>query len=201
MFPPPVLILECGYINGDSGSYHERRLARVSTSWNKLHGEALKAPERPDDRWVALGIDLPVWRDLGAYTLILGQVQGDATVPRNYAAILAGITKAAGDTYGPVRVRPHPLIQKPTRTLEEDLSYAARAVTWTSNSAVDAVLAGVPTIAFNWGCMAWPVTSHALCEPHYVGNRLPWCYDLSYRQWTHDELRTGHAWEHLSYGI
>ena len=133
--------------------------------------------------------------------MILGQVAGDAAVPAGYDKVLDGMAKAAREHYGAVRVRRHPLMEKPERSLTADLAGAERAITWTSNSAVDAVLAGVPTIALNPGCIAWPVTSHQLGDPLFTGDRDAWCYDLAYRQFTHDELANGEAWRHIRYGI
>ena len=197
----PVLILECGYINGNGSNYKENRSRFVSASWNKLHGNALESPPRPGDRWGQLGIEVVPWKTAGEYTLILSQVGGDASVPPQYGQVLTGFIQAAREHYGNVVVRQHPLVAEPARTLREDLTEARRAITWNSNSAVESVLAGVPTIAFNPGCIAWPVTSHRLGDPLFIGEREPWCYDLAYRQFTHDEIANGEAWRHLRYGI
>jgi hypothetical protein len=196
-----ILILGGAYTTGTSGDYQRDRLVYCSAGWDKPDGEALSAPPRPADRWHRLGLDLLPWAERDGYALILGQCAGDLAVPGDYAKVLAGMKQAAAEHYGPVRVRKHPLINGGQRPLAEDLAGARLAITWTSTSAVEAVLAGVPTITFSPQAIAWPVTSHALGDPPYLGDRGLWCYDLAYRQWTLAELTSGEAWEHLSYGI
>jgi hypothetical protein len=69
-------------------------------------------------------------------------------------------------------------------------------VTFNSNSAVDAVLAGVPAYVEDEGGMAFDVASHTVGEIHRP-DRAQWAHDLAYCQWTVDEMASGATWEHL----
>jgi hypothetical protein len=197
----PVLMLGGAYTTGTGPNYNANRLHLVSSSWDQSNGEALSGPKRPADRWLGLGIELLPWTDRDGYTLILGQLPGDLAVPDNYTSVLMGMRKAASEHYGKVRMRPHPLVEVQQRSLSDDLGGAERAITWCSTSAVEAVIAGVPTITFHPSAIAWPVTSHALGDPPYLGERDQWCYDLAYRQWSLEALANGEAWEHIRYGL
>lgn len=197
----PRLMLEAGYINGEGPEYVDRRLRFVSTSWNGLHGYGDDGPNRPSDRWLALGVELKPWALSGDYILILEQAVGDAAAPP--AGTMDGVIKALETKGRPLRRRPHPLTA-PARPLAVDLEGAKWAVTWSSTAAVEAVIAGVPTVALDPGAIAWPVCSHwigpswrAKGDRFYLGPREQWAYNLAYRQWTHAELASGQAWEHI----
>ncbi len=193
----PWLCLEAGYINGNTGDYHVDRRRFISTGWCGMHGRAYPTPVRPSDRWDALNIELVPWRMGGRYALILGQHPGDAA---SAGCRPDEITEQALSVYDKVRVRPHPLLNPNLRTLADDLEGARVAITWNSTAAVEAVIAGIPTVTLDEGSIAWPVTSHVVGET-YTGSREMWCYNLAYRQWTHDELRSGEAWETIKHGI
>ena len=195
----PRLILEAGYINGQSGDYVQDRLQFVSAGWNGLHGRADPGPlDCPPDRWNALETEIMPWRkDDGKYVLICDQHPGDATSgPLKWWEPIADQLAQFKVIY-----RPHPLLASNLPPLSESLIDAGLVVTWSSTAAVEAVLAGVPTITRDQGSIAWPVTSHSLDDEVYLGTRDKWAYNLAYRQWTHHELQDGTAWEYLRYGI
>ncbi len=110
-------------------------------------------------------------------------------------------------TYGErMRVREERLLAKrifsdPTCDIAQDLQNASWLVTYNSNSAVDAVLAGVPAVTCDPGSMAWPVTGHDPTSPPPMPDRTQWAYDLAYTQWSPDEVRNGDAWDHLRGGM
>ena len=84
--------------------------------------------------------------------------------------------------------------------LMQDFKDAYCAVTYNSLSAVDAVLEGIPTIALDNGCMAYPVTHHSLDKIENLDrsiDKTQWCYDTAYSQWSGTEFREGKAWEHI----
>ncbi len=194
----PRMILEAGYINGQSGDYHRDRLRFVSTGWNGLHGRADRGPSGcPPDRWEKLRHAVKPWqvRRVNQYLLICDQHPGDACAPEGTRWRLA--QDQARLVAARVIYRPHPLLAPDMRPLHEALADAHTVLTWSSTAAIEAVIAGVPTIAMDEGSMAWPVTSHGLDRKEFLGDRSQWLYDLAYRQWTHDELRSGEAWETL----
>jgi len=200
----PVLVFERGYV-GDRQEW-------TSAGWNGLNGRA-RFPQVDDRgaRWEAhFGHLLHPWRDGGEYALLMGQVRGDSAIERIdigrwYAEAVAGLRR-----HGlPVVFRPHPVevergsvpaidgAPKLRGSLEDALAHAAVVATYNSNTGVDAVLAGVPTIACDEGSMAWPVTVHGFDEPLQRPDRSEWCARLAWCQWSKDELRNGVAWEHL----
>lgn len=191
----PVLILECGHINGTSGDYRADRARFVSASWNDLHGLADPMPPAPDDRWKALGIELRDWAGPGP-TLVLGQHPGDASVPVNYARLLASLLERLPDA----RFRPHPLVKRSERHLHDELDESGRVVTWSSNASVEALIAGVPVVTLSEMAITRPVSAHSLDAPDWRGDRLPFLSWLAYRQWTLAEYASGEAWAWLRQG-
>lgn len=194
-----VLVMERGYL-GD-------RFKWTSLAWNGLNGHGDFGRQPTDDsRFADNFAPMKPWKDGGDYVLILGQVPGDASLKGQ--DMHPWYRKAAKDAalhYGlPVRFRPHPLAARrggnksvpgamnSTGTLEEALDGAAVAITYNSNSGVDAVLHGVPTVAMDQGAMAWDVTSHRIgdmCKPL----RDRWAANLAWKQWSMDEIRDGTA--------
>lgn len=189
-----VLVMERGYV-GD-------RFAWTSLGWNGLNGRA-QFPDVPATHTVP---DTAPWSQGGSYVLLLGQVPGDASLQgKDLSYWYAQTAGEARKAYGlPVMFRPHPLAARrggrqtvagtlPSEgTLERALAGAAVAITWNSNSAVDAVLAGVPTVAVDSGSMAWEVTGHQIGDT-VTPDRAQWLQRLVDRQWTLDEIRSGDA--------
>lgn len=187
-----VLVMERGYL-GD-------RFRWYSLGWGGLNGRArfyprLDGGERFLDHHGAL---VKPWRCGGDYVLLIGQMPTDVSLQgKNIEPWYQQSTRAAALAYKlPVRFRPHPQLavyglksKTPPGaeliggTLHEALAGAAVCVTWNSNTAVDAVLAGVPTVAMDEGSMAYPVTGHKIgdlliCEREYWAYRLAWCQFL-----------------------
>lgn len=198
-----VLVMERGYL-GD-------RFAWTSLGWNGLNGRA-QWPEPGDDgeRFERnFGHLRQEWRrtDEG-HALIIGQVQGDAAlaetdIERWYLDAHEAMHRRGFN----VVFRPHPESLKRRHdlgplahltvdgTLADALSNAAVAVTWNSNAGVEAVLAGIPTITCDDGAMARPVTAHGLDAELVTPDRDDWLRRMAWRQWTMDEIASGHAWE------
>lgn len=85
------------------------------------------------------------------------------------------------------------------RLLVDELREAWAVVAFTSNAAVDAAIAGVPTFACDPACMAWDVSSGDIANierPTYP-DRKPWVHRLAYSQWTIAEMRDGTMWKRL----
>lgn len=200
-----VLVMERGYL-GD-------RMAWSSLAWNGLNGRGqMYLPTNVDHQRFDThhpGLLQP-WRTGGRYVLLLGQVPGDMSLQGRdltpwYQAAAEDAARATGL---PVFFRPHPVaLERGFRqsyqgatllagSLQAALAEAACCVTFNSNSAVDAVLAGVPTVAADQGSMAWHVTSRSareLVRP----DRRDWAHALAWCQWTLPEIAAGEFWEHL----
>lgn len=197
------LVMEAGYV-GD-------RLQWVSLGYNGLNGRADFCNQgAPGDRWQRHHAHrMKPWRALSGdgYGLIMGQVPGDEGVRE--VDLAAFYAQAAADIralgYLPL-FRPHPKAPETqargvgtlhNHTLADALGGAEFVVAWNSNSAVDAVLAGVPAVVMDRGSMAWPVAGHSLCALPPQPEREQWAHELAYAQWTHAEMASGEAWAHL----
>jgi len=197
-----VLVLERGYF--------QDRFTLTSIGWDGLNGRAdFCNADSPPDRWLKHGVPVSDWKEGGRYVLILGQVPGDmshrhADINQFYADSISRLS----DSGLSVVFRPHPLgsvkpqgcLVDADSTLEQSLSGAAYCVTFNSNSGVDAVLAGVPTITMDKGAMAWDVTGHNYAEPPRP-DREQWLNNLAYCQWDEAEIESGEAWQHLKKGL
>ena len=193
------LVMEAGYIGN--------RLENTSIGYNGLNGYADFCVEAvPADRWCRFADLMKPWRTGGEYYLLIGQVPGDASLKGNDMS--QWLRQIPTEIKGlPVYYRPHPLGAANThhRRIEGSLSAAldsARAViTFNSNTAVEAVLAGVPAITLDRGSMAWEVSSHSLEGALVMPPRQRWAERLAYCQWTQQEIESGAAWAHLKYKL
>ena len=201
-----VLVMERGFVGDRIGTW-------TSCGLDGLNGRALW-PDVDDGgaRWRRFhdGLLQP-WRSpFDGPVLVCGQVPGDASL---YGRDLTGW---AVETVAALRAldrevvyRPHPLVVRQgeanwcppgarlsTAPIADDLARCGGAVTFNSNSGVEAVLAGVPTVTGDEGAVAWPVTSHEVgtwCRP----TREAWAHRLAWCQWTLDEIASGDAWDAL----
>jgi len=199
-----VLVLERGYLGN--------RRAYSMCGWNGLNGNAdFGAAGNPRDR-----LDrhfkniLAPWRTTGKHTLIMGQVPGDQSVLGvDLMQWYEDAATSAASMRRPVYFRPHPMSPAPpypnlpimAGTLGDALADAAAVVTFNSNSAVDAAIAGVPVYTLDRGSMAWDVAAHSLDDDPIRPDRTQWASDLAYKQWSLQEVTAGDAWAHLKEGI
>jgi hypothetical protein len=200
-----VCILERGYLadrfawtsvsfgGGLNGRGTFRGLHHDGSRWERHFAHLM----RPWRKWI--------WPTAG-YALLIGQVPGDNSLRGvDIDAWYRATAAEAARKGSPVRFRPHPMaLQRgilrgvdgvPTLggSLEDALAGADVVLTFNSNTAVESVLAGVPTVAFDEGSMAWPVTGHAVGEI-ITPDRTPWTHWLAWCQWTMDEMRSGDCW-------
>jgi hypothetical protein len=189
---PHMLVMERGHLPD--------RMIYTSCGWDGLARRG-RYPLATDwgMRWRPRWGDLMrPWRGTTGYALIIGQVEGDAALAglgmQRWVKEQTDDLRAAG---WDVRFRPHPLVARPERSLEADLTGAALCVTYNSTAGVEAVLAGVPTVTLDEGAMAWEVTSHAVPEIVRPA-REAWAHALAWTSYTLEEVAAGLAWEHLA---
>jgi hypothetical protein len=192
-----VVILERGYL-GD-------RFAWTSVSFGGgLNGRGeFRGPQEDGSRFERhfghLLQPWHAWRD--GYALLIGQVPGDISI--RHVDIDAWYRQSAKALrqYGwpDVRFRPHPLagrlrsgagLPQIGGTLPEALQGAGVVVTYNSNTGVEAVLAGRPTIAMDQGSMAWDVAGHQVTEI-VTPDRTAWTHRLAWRQFDKSEFESG----------
>lgn len=196
-----VLVMERGYLGN--------RFEYTSLGWNGLNGRAT-FPEYPCDggqRFRDCGFELKPPREGGDYVLIIGQVATDMAVRDvNIRAWEKSAAEEAQRITGmPVIYRPHPEdvrrgrarslcgVKTGTGSLNDALENAALVVTYSSNTAVDALIAGVPAVAMSPGSMAYGVAAKEIGDPVNWGAREQWAHALAWKQWTLDEIASGKA--------
>lgn len=168
--------------------------------YNDLQHDAVMP--RPADRWLKLGIGMPV-RRWGSEILL--------AVPDQKPCIFYGIDLDTwiADTVAtikkhtdrPIRVRErNPNRQaRVANDLESDLSDVHAVVTYNSIAATESVLAGVPAFALAPANAARPVANTDLTtidQPWYPDQDqiYAWACHLAYGQFHNTELANGTAW-------
>lgn len=147
------------------------------------------------------------WKKREGHALLIGQVPGDMSLAGvNIRRWYVETSLALNDAGYDVRYRHHPVATErgfPAReipgakivggSLKEALDGAALVVTFNSNTAVESVLAGLPTIAMDRGSMAWDVTGHATGDV-IRPQRMAWASELAWKQWMLNEIASGECW-------
>jgi len=159
-------------------------------------------------RWAMWRDGLQPWQENGNYALVIGQVHGDASlygIDINQWAYMA--VNQAKRVYDKVVFRHHPEIKAKDRAnfgvqimqgpLQSVLKKAKCVITYSSNTAVEAIMAGIPAVTAIKGSMAWDVSSHNIEDPLIYPDREEWGKKLAYTQWSIDEMREGLPWKHL----
>lgn len=180
-----------GYFQATYGDDHSGFFRLSRNRWQHS-GEG-----EPDfARWKALGLKIDPWRKGGEHILVcppgdvfsgaVGGFSSEAWI-RTVLSTLYKITER------PVRVR----LKSETgrRPLAADLKECHALVTYMSNTAVQALLAGVPVFC-NESCAAFPMGGRDLGEienPPMPEGREVWAATLAANQWTLEEIRAGHA--------
>jgi hypothetical protein len=199
-----VIVLETGYVNRGDGHNHH-----YAAGFNGLNGRAdFRNQGMGDERLRLLNAQLRPY-SRGNKIILCGQVPWDASVDMHDHVKWLKLTASQIQKITDKKVvfRPHPKAPLPsiygcehsTRPLEEDLADAHCVVTWNSNSAVEAVIYGKPVFAFDEGSMVWGLANRSLLDldnPKYP-DRKQWAQNLSYCQWTINEMSNGETWKHL----
>lgn len=193
-----TVILETGYLNRGGGPNHH-----YAVGLNGINGRAdFRNSNSPPDRMEKLGVFPRDWKN-GEHIVLCGQVPWDASVDFSNHIEWLHLTARELIKLGRLVIfRPHPLCKLKsipgtiysTRSLENDLKDAFSCVTFNSNSGVESVMDGVPTLAFDMGSMAYAVSGHSF-EEVIKPDRTQWLSNLCYAQWLPSEM--GEAWEHL----
>lgn len=204
-----ALVLEKGYIARDK--YY-------AAGWDHINGRAtFLNVNKPADRWLELNTPLsdPCPNPEG-HILLVGQVPWDASVEKldhagwlfNAAQVLRAHSRRR------ILFRPHPLsanaiasvpyAQTVQGELSDALSGAWAVVTHSSNTGVEALIAGKHVWAGDKGSMVWSIANRELARiesPLPFPERQQWANDLAYAQWTWTEMASGEAWRHLRPGV
>ncbi|MBC8395234.1 MAG: hypothetical protein H8E05_00925 [Bacteroidetes bacterium] len=199
---------------------------------NGLNGRGIYTyKDMPPDRWNKLDIELEDWKiNSGKKVVFCGQRNLDSSIQHIsrvagssntdielsiYKSLQRLIYESSLNFDSEVILRPHPLTpeyifsneninlsKKGTLSLQEELKDCGLLCTINSNSSVESVISGVPTLVLDRGSMAWEVSNTSLnfiidSKPPMTPDREQWAHNLAYAQWTENELRSGEAAEHL----
>ena len=219
-----TVVIDSGYVKRGAGPHNYYAVGLNGLNgWADFRNQSFHPGEgkgMPDDRWKALGVEMKPWRTddgSGTHIVVLGQVPWDASVQHvDLDQFLVDqvdyIKRAQRHWRRPLVFRRHPkapvgsmpkieaLLPASDKTLAEDLERAFVVVTYNSNSAVDAILAGTPAIVVGEGDMLNNMCSrsiHEINSPRRGGNREQWAAGLAWAQWTPAEMREGLPWKHL----
>lgn len=202
-----TVVIDAGYVKRGNApdSYYMVGFDGIN-GWADFRNEGM-----PSDRWDALGIELKPWRSTGENVILCGQVPWDASVQAlDMLAWLPDTAQALrARTQRKIIYRPHPAAREhpphvdgcetSTRPLAEDLAEAHCVVCYNSNSAVEAIINGVPAIVLGNGAMSEAVAERSLdnVEQPCTPDRRRWAHELAYCQWQPQEMADGSAWRHL----
>lgn len=201
------LIIERGYI-GD-------RFHWTSVGYDGLNGRAdFCNREVGGHRWDTLFSKyMRPWKNTtkGKYILLAGQVPNDMSLRGLDTGKMYEQVRLAAENAGiPLLFRPHPkaphvriagIPNVQSGNLTDDLGRALWVVTINSNTSVDAVLQGIPTVTMDKGSMAYDVTGHDPGKMPPSPDRTKWAHSLAFTQWSPDEISMGKAWDHLKSGM
>ena len=184
---------------------------------NSMHpNNYFQNKKNPDDRLKKLNIITKPFTKTGNHILVAGMSDKSAGV-NGYRAeqyekdVIQRLRKITKRT---IIYRPKPSWggAKPIDTvgyssskqkLKEVFKNCWASVTHHSNVAIDSIIAGIPAFIES-PCAAFPVSSLGIADidkPYYPDNDTlyQWLCDLSYAQWTPDEMRSGKLWSYLKY--
>lgn len=204
----PVILIDLGYWQRREGGsltgYHK-------VSVNARHPTAyFRARPHAADRFRKLGVPVRPWTS-GQHVLVCGMSAKSAEVegfrPEEWENGVITTLRALTDR--PIFYRPKPswADARPipgTRFCpepEEVTPYLADChaiVTHHSNTAIDGLMAGIPS--FCWDGVAAQLSLqdlHRIERPHQPEGRDLFAHDLAYAQWRPDEMRNGAVFRHL----
>lgn len=178
-----------------------------------------------------IGVNWQGWKfDKNGHIVVLLQLPGDASLRGTniYHWATNIIESIRNYTDKKIVIRPHPLaplrtgeefydffftlhkkninniefVNSKEVTLEENLKGAYCSVSYSSGSAVDSLLFGIPMLTADPGNFCFDISSH---YPEDINNiKIPTdsevsnlLVSLAYSQWSLDEMKEGEAWKHI----
>jgi hypothetical protein len=201
--------MENGYFRREDGFFIMSR--------NGFNGKETDREKMPySQRWQNLGIALAPWKKSGSSILVCAQRGGgysDMAMhdewPSNILPALRTITDR------PIIYRPHPARQKePTsypinttisnpriESMGAAMDDAFAIVVWTSNSATDALIQGIPAFYCGPTIATRELSIHGIGEistPRYAETREEIFSEMAWLQWHKSELSDGSAWRYVT---
>lgn len=193
------------FVYADLGYWERDRYYRLSVGDWSPHRYVRAG--LPMDRLRTFGLVPKPWRTSGTEIVVAGStMKAAADHGMEYMAWERQAVERLRDCGVPVVYRPKPSdadavpidgVPFDRRPIGEALGSAWGWVTHHSNSAVDALLAGVPVHCETGAAAAFSVPLETMASPELLGGRRQFLSDVAWLQWTLDEMRSGAAWMHL----
>jgi hypothetical protein len=155
------------------------------------------------ERFNALKIQPKPWRKAGKHILVCPQSDEFLNLfcPDGAQWTARTVERLTQLTKRPIRVRPWQQDKREWyRTLPDDLAESCALVTFSSASAITAMLEGVPAFVTAADCISRPVANtdlHLIIAPRYTADLKPWLNVVADNQFTISEIMTGYAWRFL----
>ena len=193
------VMLDCGILDDDRNRDPSERYYSIGVDGIK-RGANFYNENSPNDRFKKRKLRIKEWRNsTDYYHNLVKRVREYTDRPIVFR------THPIGDKEIRNRIRPPEGVDNIKITdakqvsIKEDLKNAWCAVTRTSNGAVDAAFNGIPVITEDPICLAYDVAGHTIkkIEDPEKPSRNQWVYDMSYAEWSLEEMRQGLAWNHL----
>jgi hypothetical protein len=179
---PNVLMVDRAWWgDGDKGQNK-----KVSIGWLQANGTRKYATgdaPRPKP-------ELEPWKTREDSCLVLPDLTKDNTI---MGRPIEDVSREAAARFTTASVRLHPRMD---RKLKQTLTDAIRqhdvVVGWVGTAVFDAIILGVPVICHPQNVCA-PVAVTDMTTPLFRGDRTQWLHDMSYRQFSLNEIRSGLA--------
>lgn len=175
---------------GDHAYFGRHRYYRITKNAYQHSGIG----ESDCERFLSHKIPIKPWRT-GCYILVCPQSDVFFGLHNVSGWLENTISEIKKHTDRPIKVR----TKKTERPIEADLMDAHCTVVYTSNAAVNSILAGIPAICTE-KCAA-SIMSGSIDQIENLpmpDNRLEWAGVLADNQWTLAEIARGRAWEKLN---
>jgi hypothetical protein len=158
--------------------------------------ESLEKNCPPGDRLEALGVKFKPWRKTGEEVVIapLSKAVGQFLGIDPHRWLETVINEVRQHTDRSITIKP----KDSDARIQDSLRRAWCLVTHSSNSAIDALIEGVPVFVTGDCASKFLASGHFsnIEKPRYP-DREPWFRVLSYSQWQLSEIQRGRCWEWL----
>jgi hypothetical protein len=174
---------------------------RVTRNAMQHDGTGAASPER----WQQLGLSIKPWRRTGSHVVVcpLSRLLAVAVGIDADIWLASTLNRLAKATDRPIRVRKKMSMEEVKRqggpSFADDLMNAWAVVTHSSNSAVEALLAGVPVFV-TAPCAAYRMglpDVRKIEHPIMPDGREQWVQNLAANQWTLAEMASSQCWREL----
>lgn len=196
---PAFFYADLGYWGRERGYYR--------FSLNNWSPEAYVSAGHSSRRFEALGLNIKPWRKDGREIVVAGSTEkacrDHGLVYQEWERRVIQRLQGCGR---PIVYRPKPNDNKATdipgavmdrRSISDALDTAYAWVTHHSNSAVDALLAGVPVHCETGAGATLSVPLDCISDAPLLEGREQFLFDVAWLQWNYEEMKSGECWRHL----